>query len=170
VNNAQNDFLKLVVPAAQSAMRKFGVPASITAAQAILESGWGMSALARQCYNFFGIKAVASAQPGSYQEFQTAEFVQGRRVAELARFARYPDPASGFEAHALLLATAVRYRPFMAACQARDLGWACRELYVCGYSTNPSYPKLLGELREEFDLEQYDIWPTPPAQAAEAVA
>ena len=52
----------------------------------------------------------------------------------------------------------------------RKVGSACSELKTCGYSTNPDYDDLLFELIDEFDLQQYDIWPTPPAQAAEAVA
>ncbi len=62
MNAQQNAFLKMAVPGAQAAQKKWGVPASVTIAQAILESGWGASSLAKQANNFFGIKAVASAE------------------------------------------------------------------------------------------------------------
>lgn len=167
MNEYQNTFLKQAVPAAQLAQRKWGVPASITIAQAILESGWGKSALARQANNFFGIKAAA-AQPavGTYVEFTTAEFVDGRRVQEMAKFARYPSPAASFEAHAVLLATLTRYKPAMQYC-AEPLKFAVL-LSACGYSTNPGYAALLAQLIDEFDLTQYDVRPGDPAAAAQS--
>lgn len=168
MNAQQNAFLKSAVPAAQAAALKWSVPASITIAQAILESGWGTSALARKANNFFGIKAVASASLGAYVEFTTAEFVDGRRVQELAKFARYPSPAASFEAHAVLLATITRYKPAMAVCA--DPSRFAAELQLCGYSTNPNYATGLRTLINEFDLTQYDIRPDDPAAAQEVAA
>jgi flagellum-specific peptidoglycan hydrolase FlgJ len=167
MNQKQNDFLKMAVPAAQAAQRKWGVPASVTIAQAILESGWGNSALARVANNYFGIKAVANAAVGNYAEFPTTEFVDGRRVAALARFARYASPTASFNAHAVLLALTSRYKPAMAA--QGPLEYA-QTLQRCGYSTNPNYAEMLWELVSEFDLTQFDIQPDDPAVAREVAA
>ena len=164
----QNAFLKSAVPAAVLAQQKWGVPASVTIAQAILESGWGQSALAKQANNFFGIKAAASAAPASYAEFTTDEFIDGRRVRELAKFARYATPAASFDAHATLLALTSRYKPAMAFCG--DPLRFLSELHLCGYSTNPNYAADLQKLITEFDLTQYDIKPDGPAAAAEEAA
>lgn len=167
MNAQQNEFLKLAVPAAQAAQRKWGVPASVTIAQAILESGWGQSALARQANNFFGIKATAHADSGSYTEFPTTEFVDGRRVSEIAKFARYPSPTGSFDAHAVLLALTERYQPAMAV--RNDAGAFASELQICGYSTNPAYGSELRSLIQLYDLSQYDTPPDDQA-AAKAVA
>jgi flagellum-specific peptidoglycan hydrolase FlgJ len=171
MNQQQSDFLRNVVPAAQSSQRVYGVPASVTIAQAILESGWGQSALAKRCNNFFGIKAAASAAPDGYEEFPTTEFVDGRRTQVMAAFAKYPSPAMCFAAHARLLALTPRYR---AAMQARgDVGGFAQQLQRCGYSTNPDYAALLMELVKEYDLTQYDVPPDPnaaPAAASEVAA
>lgn len=163
VNQVQSNFLRDAVPAAQQSQRAYGVPASVTLAQAILESGWGASALTRKANNYFGIKAAANADPDSYAEFETTEFVDGRETRVMARFARYPSPAASFEAHARLLAFAPRYMPAMA--RERDpLGFA-EQLQACGYSTNPSYAGELKKLMAEYDLTQYDVYP-PAAPAA----
>lgn len=169
MNQQQSDFLRDVVPAAQSSQRVYGVPASITIAQAILESGWGQSALARQCNNFFGIKAAAHAEPESYQEFPTTEFVDGRRTQVMAAFAKYPSPAMCFAAHARLLALAPRYKPAMLV--RNDVMAFAQHLQICGYSTNPNYASSLMALVKEYDLTQYDVQqPEPPANQAEVAA
>lgn len=168
MNASENAFLRTVVPAAQSAARKWNVPASISIAQAILESGWGSSALSRKANNYFGIKAVANADPSGYVEFTTAEFVDGRRVTEMAKFARYPSPAASFEAHALLLSLSPRYKPAMEYC-SDPLQFAQR-IAACGYSTDPQYSAKLAALIDEFDLTQYDIPPDGPAAAKEMAA
>lgn len=157
MNAEQNRFLQSTVPAAQYTQRTYGIPASITVAQAILESGWGKSALAVRANNYFGIKAIAHAAPDSYSEFPTTEFVDGRKRSELARFAKYPSPTLGFAAHARLLALAPRYKPAMAV--RSDVMAFAGELQRCGYSTNPRYPHLLMELVKQYDLMQYDVPP-----------
>lgn len=155
-------FFNLAIPAAIDSMRHTGVPASITIAQAILESGWGESMLAREANNFFGVKA---RQDDRYVEMKTTEFEHGVPVAGMARFACYDSPESSFRAHALLLCTLPRYKPAMDACQ--DAQQFARQLQACGYSTNPNYAVRLIELVRMYDLAQYDIAPPePPAPAA----
>ena len=165
MNQYESDFLKSAVPAALQSQKLTGIPASITIAQAILESGWGKTALARKANNFFGIKATAHLVPNQYIEMPTHEFVDGRSTPTMAKFARYASPAESFTAHAALIANADRYAPAMAA--RGDATAFAREIQACGYSTNPDYAKALMALVNEFDLTQYDLPPTPdaPAQA-----
>lgn len=162
MNQQQSAFLTNTVSAALATQKQFGVPASITLAQAILESGWGTSALARLANNFFGVKATAGAAPHDYVEFPTHEFVDGRSTEEMAKFARYPSPAESFQAHAKLLAQAPRYAPAMS--ERNDPAEFATQLQKCGYSTNPNYAAELITLVTEFDLRQYDVQPinTPP--------
>lgn len=172
----EGEFLKMAVPAAQYCARTYGVPASITLAQAILESGWGKSRLAQECNNFFGIKASHNADPGTYQDFGTAEYEHGERVEIEAPFAKYSSTTMGFAAHARLLALSPRYRPAMAV--RHDAAEFAQKLQDCGYSTNrpplasrpPYYADELMQLVREFDLTQYDPEPEPPAQNQEVAA
>ncbi len=154
VNELQSAFLKMVVPAALESERLLGVPASITIAQAILESGWGRSGLAQQANNFFGMKAGDHAAPDSYVEMPTQEVYRGRSTREIAKFARYVTPADSFKAHACLLAQSSRYRPAMAV--RHDPAQFALELRKCGYSTNPLYEQVLMHLVDCYDLTQYD--------------
>jgi flagellum-specific peptidoglycan hydrolase FlgJ len=172
VNGNQNEFLRMVVPAAQAAQRRYGVPASVTIAQAILESsnalGWGQSQLATEANNFFGIKATDHKNPEHYIELKTHEYLNNHIELVDAQFARYEDPAESFDAHARLLAVAKRYEPCMFA--AADPELFCMRLQQCGYSTNPSYGVTLFKLIKEYDLTQYDITPDDPARAQEVAA
>jgi len=167
VNQNQSLFLKNVVPAAIKTQRITGIPASVTIAQAILESsnaqGWGQSALARLANNYFGIKATHNAAAEDYMEFPTTEFVDGRKTSVMAAFARYATPDGSFLAHAKLISTLPRYAPAMKACS--DPQKFAEALQTCGYSTNPAYAAELMQLVRLYDLTQYDTPPVPPAQA-----
>ena len=147
-------FIAAIAPAAQAGQQEWGVPASITMAQAILESGWGKTQLATEANNFFGIKAMGN---DDYAQFNTTEFESGKAVRKLAKFAKYPSAVEGFDAHARLLATLPRYAPCMAA--ANDPLMFAIQLRACGYCTlEPvdQYPNELAALIKQFNLTQYD--------------
>ena len=165
MNQIQSKFLQNVVLAAQQTQRVFRVPASITIAQAILESGWGQSALAVKANNFFGIKAAGMQD---YMEFPTTEFISGRSTHILAKFARYASPLESFRAHGVLLSTLPRYAPAMTLVDDPEM--FARRIKECGYSTNPAYASTLMDLVHEFDLTQYDIPAPKDGPAKEAAA
>ena len=155
-------FIKNIADAAMESMGHTGVPASVTIAQAILESGWGASMLAREANNFFGVKA---RQDAHYVEMKTTEFEHGVPVAGMAKFAYYASVAESFRAHALLLCTLPRYKPAMEVCGTGVVGHAAefaRQLQACGYSTNPNYAELLMQLVLTYNLTQYDSLPANP--------
>lgn len=174
MNQLESEFLKSAVPAAQASQRATGVPASITLAQAILESGWGQSKLARVAFNFFGVKATHLDNPETYVEMPTTEDSHGSVSHILAKFERYASPAESFAAHAALLANSQRYQPAMAVCH--DPAKFALQLQQCGYSTLENsyglkiYAARLMSLVQEFDLTQYDLQPDPPAAAQEKAA
>ena len=157
MNATEMLFLRSVAPAAMATMKATGIPASVTIAQAILESGWGNTRLAVMAHNYFGIKAAADAAPDAYMRFPTWEYDLGKRVMVDADFAKYPSVEECFAAHARLLATAPRYALCMAA--KDDAAKFCEQLQACGYSTSPHYASQLMELIQEFDLTQYDAEP-----------
>jgi flagellum-specific peptidoglycan hydrolase FlgJ len=158
--------LHAVVPASQAAAREYGVPASVTLAQWILESSWGLSALCVKANNCFGIKCNHQAAPEAYIEMPTGEIENGRRVVIDALFAKYPSVAASFTAHAQLLALAARYRRAMASSD-HPQAFAVA-LQQCGYSTNPNYATELLQLMRLYNLTQYDV--TPPAAPLQQVA
>lgn len=153
-NAEQLRWLESLVPAAQETQKFYGVPASVTLAQCILESGWGHTQLSKECNNYFGIKAEHLDQPNTYKEFLTAEYEDGKRVIIHADFEKYPDVGSSFRDHARLIAMAPRYSAAMVW-KNNPLQF-CHKLQVCGYSTSPTYGQTLANLIVDLKLTQYD--------------
>jgi flagellum-specific peptidoglycan hydrolase FlgJ len=158
-------FIAKVAPAAQASERASCIPASVTIAQAILESSdrngnWGQSREAVECCNYFGIKA---RQGEDYAEFKTGEVLNGKPVVVTARFRKFPSIPDSFVGHAQLIARLPRYAKAMEA--ARDPHWSTTQaraqafaqfLQEGGYSTNPNYAAELLKLVKKYGLTQYD--------------
>src|SRR6266568_7556425 len=104
-------FINAIAPGAVAAQEKYGVPASITMAQAILESAWGASGLAKDAHNLFGIKGVG---PDGSVTMPTKEFENGHYISVEAVFRKYHDYAESIDDHAKLLATSSNYKKAMA--------------------------------------------------------
>ncbi len=142
-------FIDKIAPAAQSAARTHGVPASVTIAQAILESGWGRHAPGN---NFFGIKKGAANVP--YLASETTEFVNGKPQREIAKFRAFATVAMGFSAHAHLLSTDDRYARAMSDAD-NPIVFATR-LRQCGYATDPRYDDKLVAIMRDYKLARFD--------------
>lgn len=155
---SQQAFIASIAPGAADTMKLTGIPASVTIAQAILETGWGKSVPPGSC-NYFGIKATPG-QP--YVTVFTNEFVNGTAQRITQEFAKYDDPAEGFYDHARLLSTDARYAPAYARRNNAIVFAALLE--YCGYSTNrpplakqpPYYADTLIQLILDYNLLQYD--------------
>jgi flagellar rod assembly protein/muramidase FlgJ len=143
------DFIKKILPGAQACQRATGVPASITIAQAALESGWGERALGN---NLFGIKADASWK-GATVSFPTTEYIKGKRVSMTLKFRAYPDWAGSLKDHAEFFLSNPRYR----TCFAEKTGeaWA-RAVAKAGYATDPKYADTLIAVMRGRNMAQYD--------------
>lgn len=126
-------------------MDKYGIPASIKLAQALLESGNGNSTLAREANNHFGIKC-------------TSEWSGGKTYKEDDRkndcFRVYQRAEDSFRDHSRFLLRS-RYAALFELDKDDYKGWA-RGLKSAGYATNPRYADLLISLIERYDLHQYD--------------
>ena len=109
-------FIAACVEPAQTNQRRYGVPASVTIAQAILESAWGRSELAARANNYFGIKCSATTSPHQIGcvDRDTWEHIDGRDVTVTASFRRYASMTDSFLDHGLFL-TKPRYAHAMAA-------------------------------------------------------
>lgn len=156
----QAAFLRLLVPAVLALQRRTGLPASVVLAQAVLESDWGRSLLARRNKNLFGVKAHSRTNPSNVALFTTREFNGSRWRQQKARFASYDTFEECLDDYALVLSRA-RYASARAVTANPDA--FARELQRCGYATDPRYAHKLSLLIRRYRLDQYDV---APAQAA----
>ncbi|MDR9855987.1 glycoside hydrolase family 73 protein [Paenibacillus sp. VCA1] len=150
----KNNFISSIVPCAISDMRRCGIPASLTIAQAILESNWGTSGLTRQANNLFGIKGKG---PAGSVEMPTTEYVQGKAVKVTAAFRKYNSWTESIADHSNLLLNGTRDNParYHGVLHA-DYKKAAEEVWKGGYATDPKYPAKLIAIMEENNLPQYD--------------
>lgn len=127
-------------------MKKYGIPASITLAQALLESGAGNSDLAMNANNHFGIKCHKGWEGETYLKDDDAKN---------ECFRKYKDPAESFKDHAEFLSTRSRYADLFKLDPTDYKGWA-HGLKSAGYATNPAYAERLINLIERYDLTRFD--------------
>ncbi|MBI4494517.1 MAG: glycoside hydrolase family 73 protein [Chloroflexi bacterium] len=153
-SSKQEQFFETYAAAAIESMQSTGVPASVTLAQAALESAWGASRLARQANNFFGIKG--SGKPGSAGVvwMNTWEVLQGRSITVRAPFRAYYSVAESFTDHGRLFIENWRYARAMAV--SADPKAFAREIARAGYATDPSYAQKLTQLMDRYDLYRFD--------------
>ena len=126
-------------------MNKYGIPASIKLAQALLESGNGNSYLATRANNHFGIKCGGS---------WSGKSVNRPDDSNNDCFRVYNDPEHSFRDHSQFLLRK-RYENLFTLRKDDYKGWA-KGLKAAGYATNPRYPELLIDLIERYNLQQYD--------------
>jgi LysM repeat protein len=126
-------------------MQRYGIPASITLAQGIFESGAGRSELAVKANNHFGIKCNGWTGRRSYHD----DDERGEC------FRAYDNAYESFEDHSKFLAERQRYRGLFNLKRDDYKGWA-RGLKAAGYATNPQYADRLIELIQLYKLYQYD--------------
>ncbi len=139
-------------------MYRSGVPASITLAQGMLESRYGLSELAAEGNNHFGIKCHNSWSGKKM-------YHDDDRKGECFRV--YASPEESFRDHSDFLRYRDRYK-FLFDLEPTDYeGWA-HGLKKAGYATDPAYPKKLINLIEEYDLHQYDRKPASWSYAEDA--
>ena len=127
-------------------MNIYEIPASITLAQGILESGMGESRLAVKANNHFGIKCHKNWR-GKKIYHDDDEKGECFRV--------YKSPIDSYRDHSLFLSNRNRYSFLFEIKKGDYKGWA-KGLKKAGYATDPTYSKKLIELIERFDLIQYD--------------
>ena len=132
--------------AAVAEMGRFGIPASITLAQGILESGNGESRLATEGNNHFGIKCHSNWSGKTIIEDDDEK-------GEC--FRKYSKVADSYRDHSLFLTERGRYS-FLFEYKKSDYKKWAKGLKKAGYATNPKYPTLLIDLIERYELYTYD--------------
>ena len=130
---------------AQEEMAQYGIPASITLAQGILESGAGRGELTKKANNHFGIKCHGWKGDKVYHDDDEAQEC----------FRKYNDPKYSFRDHSLFLTQRSRYQNLFKLRKDDYKGWA-KGLKKAGYATDPKYPDKLISIIERYDLDEYD--------------
>lgn len=149
-NNYKSMFIKQIAPEAQKMDQEHHVLASVTIAQAILESDWGGSTLASKYHNLFGVKSTSTTNS---KLMSTREYVDGKWVVITGRFQVYSSWADSIDAHAALLDSGTTYQGVI---QSTNYTEAAKALQSEGYATDPSYASKLIDIIETYHLDQYD--------------
>lgn len=144
-NSAYREYISRYKDLAIEQMLKYKIPASITLAQGLLESGAGRSKLTRESNNHFGIKCHGWKGRKVYHNDD--------RLGEC--FRAYPSAYQSFEDHSKFLVNSPRYSRLFKLRLTDYKGWA-KGLKSCGYATNPRYAKMLIDVIETYDLDKYD--------------
>lgn len=147
-NNVQ--FLESIHQGAVDGWKKYGVLPSLTGAQAIIESGWGRSALTTQGHNLFGIK-------GSYNgrsiTMPTYEYYGGHYVRINDAFRAYPSNYDSIVDHGRFLRENGRYSNLIGQ---RDYRTVTRLIRQDGYATDPRYTNTLNSVIQSYNLTAWD--------------
>lgn len=154
MNTEQKNFIKTVGALASADMKKSGVLASLTTAQAILEAGWGTNGLATVGKALFGIKATKSWKGKVYCK-DTKECYDGVNLVEVKNtaFRAYDTWEESVTDHSAFLKANKRYKEVIGE---TDYKKACYAIKAAKYATDPEYAKKLIELIETYELYNYD--------------
>ena len=163
LSQARDDYERYVLtyyPIAVEQMERHNIPASITLAHGLLESGAGKSKLSRSSNNHFGIKADKS-----WKGKRTSSMDNGH----LCDFRKYESVRDSYEDHSKFLANRQRYA-FLFKLRRDDYkGWA-KGLKKAGYAEDKAYPSKLISLIERYELHRYDHFTMKDVKKSSPVA
>lgn len=143
IKNYINTFKDLAI----AEMQRTGVPAAITLAQGIHESGAGQGKLVLMSNNHFGIKCKSN---------WTGEYVKHDDDASGECFRKYKQSEDSYRDHSDFLRSGKHYAFLFQLDPADYSGWA-HGLKKAGYATNPKYPQVLIKLIEIYNLQEYTL-------------
>lgn len=152
----RQDFVTAIAPIAQRLQRKYGIFASVSMAQAMLESEFGQSGLADEHLNLFGVKTDADDPMGA--DWKTSEYIDGEWIEIVDRFKVYNSWGESMEAHAQLLVNGTSWDPdyYKDVTDGKTPEAQAKGLQSAGYATDPDYANKLINMMEEWDLYQYN--------------
>ena len=147
--SASQQYVDQYAEAAMEQQRKYGIPASVTLAQGILESANGKSQLSQECNNHFGVKASrtwlnAGGQYGLYTDDKPNE-----------KFCKYATVEDSYEHHSIILKNSSRYNQCFQLPATDYKGW-CQGLQRAGYASDKRYANSLISVIDRMDLTKYD--------------
>jgi len=139
-------YVEHYAPVALAEMREYGIPASITLAQGLLESNAGDSRLSRESNNHFGIKCRSKCRGCTCRNYTDDDIYDMFRV--------FDSPRESFREHSNLL-TSARYKHLLQLSKTDYKKWA-HGLKKAGYATDKRYAEKLIQIIEFFNLGDYD--------------
>ena len=143
--NVTEEYIAIYSDIAQDEMRQYGIPASITLAQGILESASGRGRLSVEANNHFGIKCHGWTGAKIYHDDDASQEC----------FRKYNSSKYSFRDHSLFLTGRKRYSKLFDLAQDDYKGWA-KGLRAAGYATDKKYPQKLISLIERYQLYKFD--------------
>ncbi|MHA5140173.1 LysM peptidoglycan-binding domain-containing protein, partial [Oenococcus oeni] len=143
-------FLNEIIESAINSWTQYKILPSLTAAQAILESGWGTSTLASEYHNLFGIKGSYNGQT---VDMPTEEYYSGAYHEIDDYFRGYASDSESITDYEELLSENSRYSNLIGE---TDAATAAEEIYEDGYATDPDYTEELEEIINEYNLTAWD--------------
>ncbi len=160
---SQKSFIKKLGNAAVKHYKTYKILPSLTIAQAILESGWGKSDLAKSCHNYFGMKWVEGCGC-KYKTYKTAEQRNdGTYYTITSKFRKYSSVSAGIKGYYEFL----QYPRYKVLKGVTDYKSACELIKKCGWATSLSYTATLTSLIEQYDLTSYDKKVLPQKTSAD---
>lgn len=151
------EYIETFSEIAQFEMEAYGIPASITLAQGIVESGFGQGELTLKTNNHFGIKCHTGWE-GQFDLHDDDE------IGEC--FRKYNHPMYSFRDHSIFLSSRSRYAPLFGLRKDDYKGWA-HGLKAAGYATDHRYPQKLIGFIERYQLYKYDTAEVAPGYPVE---
>ena len=145
------EFLAKIKPMVVEDMKKSGILASLTAAQALIESNKGNSGLTQKANNLFGMKGTYNGQSVT---MPTTEYYNGVKCTVNAAFRKYPSWADSIADHSGLFNRSARYANLRGL---KDYKLACKYVQQDGYATSPTYTQTLLKTIENYKLWAWDL-------------
>lgn len=139
-------------------MHRSGIPASITLAQALHESQYGMSRLATEANNHFGIKCKSYWVGKTYYHKDDDVNQDGQLIESC--FRSYGSALESYVDHSNFLMSTAHYLPLFNFEHTDYKSWA-NGLKNCGYATDQKYAQKLISKIEKYELNQFDAWENP---------
>ena len=151
-NLSRADFVKKVYEAAKIEQKASSVPAAITTAQAVLETGYGKAVPidinnGKYSYNLFGIKGIG---PAGYVSVYTHEFYNGKKQKIVDKFKAYHNFSESITGRTQFLKQNKRYKSLFAT--SDPVKWAAG-LQAAGYATDPKYSDKLLAIMKQWGLK-----------------
>ena len=143
-------FFEKIKPMVIKDMQETGILASLTAAQAFIESGKGNSGLTQKANNLFGVKGEYNGQSVT---MPTTEYYNGVKCKVDAKFRKYPSWQESINDHSAMFNRMARYKNLRGC---KDYRQACINVKNDGYATSPTYTQTLINTIEKYHLYEWD--------------
>ncbi|WP_321537163.1 glycoside hydrolase family 73 protein [Streptococcus suis] len=157
LTETQKKFLESLKPFVKKVANTTGIAPSVIFAQAILESAWGTSTLAKEANNFFGIKADEKWQ-GKSMVHETKEVRDGKVITITAKFRAYNNQAESVQDYGqFFTSNPWRIRNYYHFRNSTNYLDAVIALQRSGYATDPTYAEKLKSVIERYSLDRIEF-------------